>query len=407
MPAKAAAEASKNHHLFRRGNSEIWWCVYKVRGVRRQTSLGTTDVQVARQERDRLLLAADDARAGRVAPPPPVVRTWTDAADAWLKFHAGPKKSGAREKTHARYSISIAQLTYALCDCPLAEITKATVIDFIQGRREEGRAASTIKNDLTAWNQVMDHAEAIGLCDQNPLAAFPRKKYIEADAEHLNPPEDALCAATIAEVAEWSAEMALLMRWLRETGMRLNEALSIHRSDVNPGGLTATVRRGVKRNASGDRTRVIHLGRAADMLAGMPTSGRLFSGLHPDVSVTSTRYGQWRRQRQGREDRAAEAGGREPVQLPVFRLHDLRHGFALASIIDDPDCIYRLAEHLGHSKLATTEIYLRFLKGEGYQRRFSRRPDLFGSLPTKEDVAAAEAADAAAKAPQGANAAAA
>ena len=95
----------------------------------------------------------------------------------------------------------------------------------------------------------------------------------------------------------------------------------------------------------------------------------------------STRYGQWCRQRQARENRAAALEGRRPIELGRFRLHDQRHAFAIASLIDDATCIYRLMEHLGHSSVKTTEVYTRFLRGEGAQRRYTRDPGLFGSLP--------------------------
>jgi hypothetical protein len=47
--------------------------------------------------------------------------------------------------------------------------------------------------------------------------------------------------------------------------------------------------------------------------------GAYFAGLHIESAVVSTRYGQWRRQRQRREDRAAEAEGRAAEKLLRFR----------------------------------------------------------------------------------------
>jgi integrase len=106
--------------------------------------------------------------------------------------------------------------------------------------------------------------------------------------------------------------MARLIRWLPETGMRLAEAVNLRAEDIHPGGRKATLRRGVKRNRGdgGPATRTISLGRTASaMLAEMPGKGRLFADLHVDSAVVSTRYGQWKRQKQGRENRAAEAEG--------------------------------------------------------------------------------------------------
>lgn len=152
-------------------------------------------------------------------------------------------------------------------------------------------------------------------------------------------------------------------------------------ADPQADGRQATLRRGVKRNADRLKTRTIDLGRAADMLPRLPAKGRLFSNLPADSAVVSTRYGQWCRQRQRREEREARAEGRQPVSLDRYRLHDLRHSFAIASLIDDPTCIYPLMDQLGHSSVKTTEIYTRFLRGDGAQRRYGRDRNRFGSLP--------------------------
>jgi len=171
--------------------------------------------------------------------------------------------------------------------------------------------------------------------------------FVGTASQVLNPPDDEQAAALIAEVSAWRPDMGMLIQWLRETGMRLAEALSIRAEDVHPCNTLATLSRRVKRG----KAHTIRLGRPAGMLAEMPRHGRLFAGLHEDSAVVSTRYGQWRWQRQGREDRAADAENRSPETLMGFRLHEERHAFAITSVIDDDTCLYRLMEHLGHSLL--------------------------------------------------------
>lgn len=237
------------------------------------------------------------------------------------------------------------------------------------------------QNDLVAGSGVLEYAKVNLWITSNTARDFDRKHWIGRDAESICPPhDDADVAALISEISEWSPDMARLIRWLRETGTRTGEALAIEREDIQPYGTWAELSRGVKHNRMGDRTRTIALGRAALMLTDLPKSGRLFAGLHINSSVVSTRYGQWCRQRQDREVRAAEAEVRSAATILRFRLHDLRHAFALASILDDQDCIYRLQQHLGHSVIVTTEAYLRFLAGQKEKRQRGRRPDLFGSL---------------------------
>ncbi len=372
-----------DHNLYRRG--EVWWCRYVLAGAERRVSLRTTDLKAARRARDRLLKEAADRREGRGPEP---VRKWEDAVEAYLAVQETLMRSGALSaKTAARYETSIVQLSQALEGTLLAEITPATVLDFVMARREDGLSSGTIRNDLTAWSRVLGVAATQGWMEGNPARAFDRKTYIGRDADLLDPPVDAEAERLVGEVAGWSADMADLIRWLRETGMRLGEALRIERRDVHPDGRHATLRRGVKRNAAGLKTRTIDLGRAAAMLDRFPASGRLFPSLSTDSAVVSTRYGQWCRQRQKREDREAAAAGRAATALARYRLHDQRHAFAIASLIDDPNCIYRLMEHLGHSSVKTTEVYTRFLRGEGAQRRYTRDPALFGSLPPADGAA--------------------
>jgi integrase len=79
---------------------------------------------------------------------------------------------------------------------------------------------------------------------------------------------------------------------------------------------------------------------------------------------------------------AAAAEGRETVTFEVYRLHDLRHAFACASLVDDPECIYRLSLHMGHTMVATTEIYVAHLRKDGAMWKYGRDLALFGSLPS-------------------------
>jgi integrase len=391
-------KADPNHNLTCREG--IWHIRYKLGGVPQRKTLSTSDVVQARKERDRILKEVLAHREGRIIE---AEKTWEDAVLGCLasldaKVRTGDMSSSAV----ARYTTSIAQITQALTvvpdggepqPIPLSEITKATVGDFIDARSEEGRSNSTILNDLTAWSSVMSYAAAPQRqwIAENPLRSIERSKAVGARKSAIHPPTDAEIDALITEVSGWSREMARLLSWLRETGMRLAEALNLRRSDIHPCGTKATLKLGVKRNRGADggpMTRTIDLGRAAPLLAEMPDKGRLFAGLPADSAIVSTRYGQWKRQRQGRENRAAELELREAVIFPTYRLHDLRHAFAVASLVDAPQCIYRLSEHMGHTLVSTTEIYTGHLRRDGAMWRYSRDRELFGSLPAEVAAAA-------------------
>lgn len=373
-----AGRKTSDDHLYLRG--ETYWCRFVVKGEEKRVSLRTADVKIARRQRDALLVQAEDVRAGRQ---PEVVHVWQDAVEAFLTkvLDAGVRYPAS---TSARYQVSLRRLGPVLDGIALADMTTGTVSDFVTARREDEVSVSTIKNDLVAWSMVLSFAASERMTDSNPVRVYDRR-WLGQDADALDPPSDPEVQVTLAEIASWSADMVRLMRWLRETGMRLKEALHVQREDVDPDGQHVTLSRGVKGNRrSGLKTRTIHLGRASALLAEMPEKGRLFASLSTDSATVSTRYGQWKRQRQGRENVAAQLEGRPPVELFRFRLHDLRHAFAIASLIDSPTRIYELQRHMGHSTIKTTELYARFMERQGRRRIRERDPLLFGSLPTED-----------------------
>jgi site-specific recombinase XerD len=388
-----------DHNLYQRGNQ--WYLRYELGGLEHRQSLNTPDVRKARKARDRILKEVLARREGRA---PEIRHTWQDAVDGCLAHLDVQERAGEIcATTVKRYATSIVQITLALgwdpegrtAPVPIDDITKATVTDYVEARREEERTTSTILNDITAWSHVMSYASQKDWIQENPIRIIERRKLIGSRRSNILPPSDPEVAELIADVSEWSLDMARLIGWLRETGMRLAEALNLRAADIHPCGTKATLRLGVKRNRGADggpMTRTINLGRAASLLPGMPRMGRLFANLPSDSAVVSTRYGQWRRQKQGRENRAAETAAREPIAIKFYRLHDLRHAFAVGSLVDDPDCIYRLSEHLGHTLVSTTEIYTGHLRRDGAMWHYTRDRGLFGSLATPAIPGHAEAA---------------
>jgi integrase/recombinase XerD len=378
--AKAARRRSgEDSNLFLRGNT--YWCRYLVSGHERRVSLRTTDVTKAQKERDALLAAARDERAGiEPPPPPPAEKLWQDAAGYYLLLLQGKVASGLMSAgTAKRYRGSIKILSHVFHNQPLSVVDTDTILGFVADRLAEGSTVSTVRNDITALCRVMAAALTKKMVDKNRVLEFDRKENIRAIDKPLHPPTDEEVLETVEAVREWSPAMSKLMIWLRETGMRLAEALAVRREDVHLDGLQVTLRLGVKRG----RIRTIPLGRATALLADMPEKGRLFPDLKLKSLYVSSKFGQWRRQREGRLIRELEAAGREPVLLRRWRLHDLRHAFAVASMVDDDTCIYRLSKHLGHTKIGTTEIYIKHMEGEGAQAADFRREDLYGSLPRK------------------------
>jgi hypothetical protein len=79
----------------------------------------------------------------------------------------------------------------------------------------------------------------------------------------------------------------------------------------------------------------------------------------------------------GPRESGGRSRGREAVVFGTYRLYDLRHAFAAASIIGDPTCIYRLSEHIGQPLVSMTESYCGHVKNDGAMWRYSRDLSLF------------------------------
>ena len=377
MPRKPTKKPTVDtSNLYQRRAGGTWWCRVQVGGEDRRVSLRTADVVTAAAERDRLIAEAQDDRAGRVRP---VVRRWQDAVDGWLGELEGRVAARALSPTTAaRYQTSVRGWGH-LHDVPLLDIRTGVITRFVSKRQSDGATPQTIKNDLTSLSSVLQWAVLAGWLESNPARFYDRKR-LGGASRKLNPPRDNVLHEIIEAVeTTWSPEVARLMMWLRSTGMRAGEALAVHREDILPDG-TLRIHRAVKLDKDGEKSRVIHLGRAAELLPSLPKKGRLFPGLVESSRQLASHYGQWRRQRQAREDREAKRGMRMRTILPTFNLHLLRHAFGIASLIDDPDCLYRLRNHLGHASVSITERYVDYLRKSGADRVHARRRDLFGSL---------------------------
>jgi integrase/recombinase XerD len=226
-PRHNVAKEDPDHNLYERG--EVYWCRYVLGGTEHRVSLRTTNVAAARKERNKLLKAADDARDGK---PIARVHVWEDAVSVFLVnvLDVGKKYSPSTAK---RYQVSLRQLGPVLEGTPLDEITTGTVSDYVKARQQEGVSVSTIRNELTAWSMVMSFAASERMVDGNQLRAYERE-WLGEDEDALDPPLDAEAAEMVREVSGWSQDIAAPMVWLRETGMRLGEALHAMAEDGTP-----------------------------------------------------------------------------------------------------------------------------------------------------------------------------
>jgi integrase/recombinase XerD len=198
---------------------------------------------------------------------------------------------------------------------------------------------ATIRRNLTALSRLLSNCVAWGWLQSNPARLFDRS-IIRERRDPISPPSDddveKLIAASPPGVAS-------ILRLLEQTGMREMEAVTLTASDVDRSGKQIRLIR-TKTN----RPRTLDWrtpgGEASIVLdvSGPPflnAYGRPYRNFASNVNQITRRL---------MVD--------DPAFKP-FRVHDLRHRFAIRWLRKGGD-IYHLSLHLGHTSIRTTENYL-------------------------------------------------
>lgn len=328
MPRKSRSEAK---HLYKRG--ETFWGRIRVNGREYRASLRTTDPREAarrakawRQKLEREPLGARDSP------------TWQDAVVKWVKevLPQSVKPSVAQ-----RYLVSIGQLERVFGALRVKQITAERIAEYISLRSADATNA-TIRRDLTALSRLLSACVSWGWRTDNPARSYDRS-IIRERREPITPPADEDVAKLIAAV---SPGIAAVLRLLDQTGMRENEAVTLSAADLDRSGRQIRLTR-----TKTSRPRTLDWttpgGDATPILAAAPGRGPVF------VSAIGGQY----RNFAANVTQAARRLREADKTFRPFRVHDLRHRFAIRWLRNGGD-IYHLSMHLGHTSLKTTEIYL-------------------------------------------------
>ncbi len=229
----------------------------------------------------------------------------------------------------------------------LATAQAALLRDYLGSLRKRGFAARSQARRLSALRQfyrfllresIRDDDPSAGL--DSPRAGKPLPKYL-APAEIL-----ALLEAAARLPGRAGATTGAALELLYATGLRISELLALPPSAVTAGEPAILVR------GKGGKERIVPLSppalaAAERLLAGREKPGRwLFPGRDPRRPMT----------RQGLAlllKQAALAAGLDPALVSP---HVLRHSFATHLLANGAD-LRSLQTLLGHSAIATTEIY--------------------------------------------------
>lgn len=317
-------------NLYRRGT--IYWARAELRGREYRRSLRTSNRTEARK---RLKVFLDEI--GHAAFHGEARHTWKEAV---VRFAEEFMPSSIKPSTAKRYAVSLRQVGAYVEDLYIDQIDRKTIAKIAS---RPGATNATRRRDLTAVSAVLRGCVAWGWIDHNPAREWDRS-IIRERREPINPPTD----ADIDElVSRCPRVFAACIQFLRFTGMRQQEAVSLEWGQIDPTRGTVTL---LKTKTS--RPRTIELTpQAAGTIGGTvrrPDSRFVFYG--PDggpLKEFSSRFRQFAKGRKGEKELR-------------FRCHDLRHKFAIEWLKEGGD-IYALSRYLGHSSVKTTEIYLGYV----------------------------------------------
>ncbi len=319
-------------NLYKRNG--IWWLRATSDGREIRESLRCRDVKAARRIRDSRLEQFAQARSGLPQ------TSWKEAVTLWADHITGQ----ILPSTAKRYAVSLLQCEPWLGNLPLSEIKSSTISEMARARKTAGASAATIRRDLTAVSRVLTHAASQGLYEGNPTLTFRKTLRERRDPIEL-PTNEAIETVIAASPRRFGA----LIRAAELTGCRLDEIVQAKWRDFDAKEGTLRIK------GKGNKSRTVSLsGEATAHILGTVRvlgSHVIFgndSGL--PYANASSNFSQICRRI-------------EKVQpsFKRFRFHDLRHLYAVRSLLGGMD-LWTLSRQLGHTSVKVTESsYLAFL----------------------------------------------
>lgn len=255
-----------------------------------------------------------------------------------------------KAKTLKRYDTSTLQLSRKFSGRWWDSITKRSVVEYIDERKAEGVKIPTIRRDLTVLSQAAEWAMERGAGGINPVTQLG-KRQLRYKAPTFKRPNAQSLEATISAAY---GNLKPLARFLLATGMRLDEAATLRWDDVDEKRKVATLT-----TTKNSRERGVSLSEAA--LAVLKGQDRISDYVFP--SRTGEPYKQASTNWQEAKARAQKTAQKEGWRYTPFRLHDLRHIYAIDYLASGGN-LYTLQRQLGHGTIRQTEEYLKHLTAD-------------------------------------------
>ncbi|MES2783135.1 MAG: site-specific integrase [Pseudomonadota bacterium] len=326
-------------NLYKRNG--IYYARIQVAGRDKRRSLQTGNLAEAKA-RLKMYLKAQSAYHGTVR------MKFEDVTGAFLD----DAQTTLKPKTHTRYKSSIFMLSDTFAGKWWDAITTESLLAYIAERKAAGAKIPTIKRDLTALSQAAEYAIEQQWAGTNPVTAIPKRPLRYKTPTFKRP------SARSVELGISCAHGNIrpLAGFLRATGMRLEEAVTLERNQIDRRRRVATLTE--TKNGS---ARTVSLNDAAiEILKVQSIATDLVFPAIDRVTGEARPYKQASTNWQMAQQRAITSAAKQGWTFERFRLHDLRHIFAIDYLANGGN-IYLLQQQLGHGSIRQTEWYLQFL----------------------------------------------
>lgn len=256
-----------------------------------------------------------------------------------------------RPRAADRYRVSAKALHPHFADLYLDQIGKAQLGDFIADRRSQGASDPTIRRDLACLSSMFTLAISWEWADRNPVRLLARRQVKESEPRTRYLSEDEYTRL----VRACKPYLRPLVVFAVETGLRLQEQLSLRWSDVDLARAEATI------VGKGGKKRTIALS---------PIAVGTISGTVRNISpwvfckAGGQRYGKLTR---GLAAACKRAG------IADLRWHDLRRTCG-SWMLQRGVPIHVVSRYLGHASVVITERSYAFLRTEDFHLIHSRLP---------------------------------
>jgi integrase len=324
----------------RASGNNSWIVQYRQRGKLKKVTLGRcvdVDANDARaRARTMLAAAALDGLPKRVkAKPVPLFKDYAGEfyANCFEQWKPATQASnrGAIER----------QLIPNFGDIPVNEIRKA---DIIRWRDSLSAKQGVFNRCIPVLSGMLQYAARLGYCrvGSNVSRGTPRYKR-ELIERYLTPMEYRRVAAALTAAEEANPTEVAILRLLVFTGARLSEITELKWSEVQPPRLQLW--------DSKSNAKYIYLNRQAEALLASVTRTRESELVFPNRSGSA-----------GVNPSAIWNKVRRKALVPDVRLHDLRHSYASAGIMDAVP-LATIGKLFGHALHETTARYAHVADG--------------------------------------------